>query len=72
MTSKSTDYTLRAQDLYKNRERNKEVVLGGVTYKIVNHADNPGTANSKVIHVHTMHPSKHFLSTLSYIEVGIA
>ncbi|MCZ2498390.1 hypothetical protein GN316_16640 [Xylophilus sp. Kf1] len=43
MTFKSTDYALLAQDSYNHRDPRKEVVLGGVEYKIFDRADNPRT-----------------------------
>jgi hypothetical protein len=43
MTIKSTDYALLAQDSYKDREVNEDVVLGGITYRVKDHVDNPKT-----------------------------
>ncbi|KQU85591.1 hypothetical protein ASC78_26690 [Variovorax sp. Root318D1] len=43
MTITSTDYALLAKDSYKNRGVNQDVVLGGVTYRVEAHADNPRT-----------------------------
>lgn len=43
MTITSTDYALLAKDSYKDREINQDVVLGGVTYRVEIHADNPRT-----------------------------
>lgn len=43
MTIESTDYALLAQDSYNHREPKKEVILGEVAYRILDHADNPRT-----------------------------
>ncbi|KQU84853.1 hypothetical protein ASC78_10200 [Variovorax sp. Root318D1] len=43
MTITSTDYALLAQDSYTDHERKKKVVLGNVTYRVEDHADNPRT-----------------------------
>ena len=44
MTIASTDYALLAEDSYKDHEPNKDdVVLGDVTYQVLDHIDNPTT-----------------------------
>jgi len=44
MTTTSADYALLAQDSYKDRKlQKKDLILGEVAYRVLDHADNPKT-----------------------------
>jgi hypothetical protein len=43
MTLSATDYALLSQDSYKTRENNSKVELGGITYRVLDHMNDPVT-----------------------------
>ena len=43
MTISSDDYALLSQDSYEDRKPNQRVTLGGVAYKVLDHASDPVT-----------------------------
>lgn len=43
MTLSATDYALLSQDSYKTRENNSKVELGGITYRVMDHMNDPVT-----------------------------
>ncbi|BDU18550.1 XVIPCD domain-containing protein [Dyella sp. GSA-30] len=43
MTLSATDYALLSQDSYKTRENNSKVELGGVSYRVMDHMNDPVT-----------------------------